>query len=153
MEKSGSIDSQIKSATWAMVIWLLKIHKVGITLKLIVCINNTELESIIIINLVFKALAVMSGIMANSEAIGEEREWLLNKHTVRFCGRWERGLSVSRISIFLFAKGKPEILTLRFTLCRIRLMISLGTRLLGHLFITDNYIVDFWPFGPLFRPL
>lgn len=74
MEKSGSIDSQIKSATWAMVIWLLKIHKVGITLKLIVCINNTELESIIIINLVFKALAVMSGIMANSEAIGEERE-------------------------------------------------------------------------------
>ena len=28
MEKSGSIDSQIKSATWTMVIWLLATQKV-----------------------------------------------------------------------------------------------------------------------------
>lgn len=58
--------------------WLsgcLLLRKYGNTLKLIVCINNIGPESIIVINLVSKAIAIMLGKMANFEA-GGKRELL-----------------------------------------------------------------------------
>lgn len=72
MENLDAIDSQIKFATWAMVIWLLPIQKVCKHLQLIVFINNTEFEPLIIINLVFKAFAILFGDNGKLWGKGEE---------------------------------------------------------------------------------
>lgn len=89
--------------------WLsgcLLLRKYGNTLKLIVCINNTGPESIIVINLVSKAFAIMLGVMANFEARGR-REWLWNKHIVMSCGGWEKEKSVNRsVSFSLWKEDK-----------------------------------------------
>lgn len=89
--------------------WLsgcLLLRKYGNTLKLIVCINNIGPESIIVINLVSKAIAIMLGIMANFESGGKETDYEINILSCPVVGRNGKGLSVNRISIFSLQKEK-----------------------------------------------
>lgn len=93
----------LQHGPWLSVCFLFR--KYANTLKLTVFINNTEFESLIIINLVFKAFAILFGDNGKLWGGGKKR---MTTHPVTSCsidGR-QKGLSVNRISIFHFAKGK-----------------------------------------------
>lgn len=77
-------------------------RKYGNTLKLIVFINNIGPESIIVINLVSKAITIMLERMADFEHGEKENDYEINILSCSVVDGKEKGLSVS--SIFLFAK-------------------------------------------------
>lgn len=135
----------LQHGPWLSGCLLLRNH--GNTPKLIVSINNIGAESIIVINLVSKAFAIMLGKRSNSEA-GVKRERLWNKYIVMSCCGWERGSAFLWIEWVSFSL-KKEKKSWNFKDWGSHLRSGWWTleTLLGYRLIIGNYTFDSGPLG------